>query len=164
MASNEAMELLENVLSSVNESERAIYRALDIEQKKLQQEINELEDERTKERKKVEEYHKDPNRYYEIMNELEKKRQELDHTKDHARAVFNPMRNGTNEYGEKAKSGNTSSRHTILTARTNYELNKQPKNKELHDRINKRTKLYDTTAKHEACMILIEALNTLLNE
>ncbi len=41
---------------------------------------------------------------------------------------------------------------------------KSPKNKDMHDRINERTKKYDTTAKHEAACILIEALNTLLNE
>ena len=40
----------------------------------------------------------------------------------------------------------------------------EPKNKALHDRINKRTVRYDTAAKHEAALILIEALNTLLNE
>ena len=45
-----------------------------------------------------------------------------------------------------------------INDRSKKPTSKKPENVEMHERINKRT------AKHEAAMILIEALNTLLNE
>ena len=175
MPSNEAIDLLENVLSNISESERWQYRDADIANKKIAELNKQIDDEE----KKIEYYDKDPSKQKELIRKLRKVHnfsndwvnayrkgidaytgeklnpKENDHDKDEIkdrRIWFK-----TNIDDKTLFNGATHERHPLNNNLTDKE-------KALHDRINKRTKAFDTTAKHEACMILIEALNTLLNE
>ena len=69
MPSNEAIELLENVLSSVNESERWQYRYNDI----IKSKKAEIEKQITAEKRKIEDYgKKDTSKLEELKDELKK--------------------------------------------------------------------------------------------
>ena len=178
MPSNETLELLENVLSSVSESERWQYRQADLIKKKR----DDLDKKIENEKRKVEYYGKDPA----TLEYLKKEKSKIPNVSDDKLMIYrkgiDPNRIGDPKTSKKLNFDNNQTtikrRHNNLV---NYEdndthlyntitdkhkalniLNK--KEKALHDRINKRTAAFDTTAKHEATMILIEALNTLLNE
>ncbi len=175
MPSNEAIELLENVLSNINESERWQYRQADSIKKKR----DDLEKQIEAEKKKVEFYGKDPGKLKELKEKLYTTAY-VDNDK------LKKYRTGTNDRGRKLNPKDQfdkryiSDRHDVVRNSdedilytplvnngTHYER-KLPKNKDMYDRIDKRTKAFDTTnlhnIKHEAACILIEALNTLLNE
>ena len=171
MPSNEAIELLESVLSSVNESERWQYRHADLLKKKQA----DLEDQLEDEEKKIIYYgKKDQSKYKKIGNDLANL-YNLDHNSSKinnyrkgigsyinngGKLDLNPKSNSRYEYDEdEAKN-----RHNYLQNMNKEKITNSPKSKDMHDRINLRTAAFDTTAKHEAAMILIEALNTLLNE
>ena len=169
MPSNEAIELLESVLSSVSESERAYYRIYDIYQKK----INDLDNQIKNEEKKVEYYGKNPNKLNKLIverNNLESKSKQYDFDPERiSERKGNRNPNVSGDYFRKKASGISSYFGSNDPLRPGVE-NKNLSNKEkaMLERIDKRTKAFDTThlhdPKHEAAIILIEALNTLLNE
>ena len=166
MPSNETIELLENVLSSVSESDRAYYRIYDIYKNKL----NDLNRQIANEEKKVEYYGKDNNKLFELKKEKDALRYKVAEHLPKYETVDN-LKKGKRDYGNQGM-GKYFKLHTAglantneLKLRTGIENRKLSDNEEaLHKRIDKRTKAFDTTAKHEAALILIEALNTLLNE
>ena len=211
MPSNEAIELLENVLSSVSESERWQYRYADALKKKREDLKKKIENEK----KKIEYYGKDPSKLKELEKELKIATPDNESDAKNIDNVINNYRKGTESYAvrhgndriehrtEKLSKDNTIKkakefseniegslenrdyeinwRNDALKGKEPYgrrygwagenelvrisnKLKYKPNHKNMHDRINKRTAAFDTTAKHEAAMILIEALNTLLNE
>ena len=184
MPSNEALELIESVLTSVNEADRWQYRYADIQKKKK----DELEKQIAAEKKKVEYYGKDPSK-------LKKLEDELSDFPEIKETMLKDYRKGTVRNKEKLnpskKLGNNhnfdtdevKSRHKSLNnddepskflynpiTKNFYGPNTDLSNKQkaMLKRIDKRTKAFDTThlhdPKHEAAQILIEALDTLLSE
>jgi hypothetical protein len=170
MPSNEALELVESVLTSVSESERWQYRHADLINKKQADLDKKIENEK----KKVEYYGKDPSK----LEELKSNKYSIPYVKNDELREF---RTGTHYNKEKLNLRKDQDQREarnrgveLKNAETNYNLfvdrsrftnaELDPKTKALHTRIDKRTKAFDTTAKHEAACILIEALNTLINE
>ena len=179
MASNEAIELIEQVLG---ESERWQYRQADLLNKKR----DDLDKKIENEKKKVEYYGKDPDKLEELEWEKSKipyvnNKKLINYRKgtDHKNSKLNPKK----QYNEE--DNKISRRHKSLVdfnQKPNPDLDEtlynpmtekwltpnigrlDKKKRAFHERINKRTAAFDTTAKHEAACILIEALNTLLNE
>lgn len=165
MPSNETLELIESVLTSVSESERAYYRIYDIYQKK----INDLDNQIKNEEKKVEYYGKNPDKLNKLIverNNLESKSKQYDFDPERiSERKGNRNPNVSGDYFRKKASGISSYLGSTDPLRPGVKNRKLSDNEEaLHKRIDKRTKAFDTTAKHEAACILIEALNTLLNE
>ena len=171
MPSNEAIELIESVLTSVSESERWQYRYDDLINKKKA----DLEDQLENEEKKIVYYgKKDQSKYKKIgkdlsdlynldtnSSRLNTYRKGIGSTKSEDEKLdLNPKSNPLYDYDkDEARS-----RHKYLQNMNKEKITNSPKSKDMHDRINLRTKAFDTTAKHEAALILIEALNTILNE
>lgn len=167
MPSNEAIEILENVLSSVSESERWQYRLGDI-----REEQKERERKRVLMGKNAREYNdiETPTEELKLARKGITKRTfpddakyEIDQRRNLAKSTLSstiaPKGYVSTAYelkypGFKSNNSGTNGIHYI---------EREPEHKDMHDRINARTEEYDTTAKHEAVMILIEALNTLLN-
>lgn len=174
------MKLIENVLDTTIQESRLgkYYKHYEDRVKEIESKYKDLED---KERRKINYFNGDPEKLESLRR---KKELELDDLKTKFSGTMGnrlPMENykyaADGELNPEfvrhtaRRIKNTNSDTSDLTDKQVKELllinqNNRPQGKAagLHDRINKRTAAFDTTAKHEACMILIEALNTLLNE
>ena len=174
------MKLIENVLNTTIQESRLgkYYKHYEDRTKEIENKYKDLED---KERRKINYFNGDPEKLESLRR---KKELELDDLKTKFSGTPG-NRLGMENYKYAANGElnpefvrhivkrikNTNSDTSDLSDNGVKELllinqNNRPQGKAagLHDRINKRTAAFDTTAKHEACMILIEALNTLLNE
>ena len=174
------MKLIENVLDATIQESRLgkYYKHYEDRTKEIESKYKDLED---KERRKINYFNGNP----EKLEDLQRKKElELDDlkTKFSGKPGYRlPMENykyaANGELNPEfvrtivKRIKNTNSDTSDLNDKQVEKLllinkNNRPQGKAagLHDRINKRTKAFDTTAKHEAAMILIEALNTLLNE
>jgi hypothetical protein len=168
MPSNEALDLLESVLSSISESERWQYRIGDIREKQ-----KERERKRVLMGKNDEEYNDidTPTEDLELARkgiqskDFKKSKYYRRYTPNEVREVLkNTLKSSSGYKGQGFSKEELDHPAFKNSAGGTYYIENEPEHKAMHDRINTRTELYDTTAKHEAAMILIEALNTLLNE
>lgn len=194
MPSNEAVELLENVLSSVNESRRAIYRIADIEREKDLERHRDNNKRQQAEYKKINKLYggysgktkpmlniesdrnvedmKRDNKNYEIKH-AEKEAKGKDWEKDLTQRKGFVKRN-TRELEAKAPIPDSMA-DEYINVRTDAFDRKNPHAKRKGDptyyssgefsrELKEDDKEAKERAKHEAACILIEALNTLLNE
>ena len=174
------IKLIESVLDTVIQESRLgkYYKHYEDRVKEIEDKYKDLED---KERKKIDYFNGNPEKLKDIQR---KKELELDDLKTKflgkpgwqmpvenykyaANGELNPEFVRTTLKRIKNTDSDTSDLNDKQINRLlliNQNNRPQGKAAGLHDRINKRTKAFDTTAKHEAAMILIEALNTLLNE
>jgi hypothetical protein len=174
------MKLIENVLDTTIQESRLgkYYKHYEDRTKEIEGKYKDLED---KEKRKIKYFNGNPEKLEDLQRKKELELEDLK-TKFSGRPGY---RLGMENYKYAANGEldpkfvrttakrikNTNSDTSDLNDKQVKELllinqNNRPQGKAagLHDRINKRTAAFDTTAKHEAALILIEALNTLLNE